>query len=173
MIQIFPIRWRIAQGFSKAKQPAARTFTGEMPKLFSVLFAFTFLIAAPAFSAEKPSPAQAAEYQSKLFKYLDVDGDGKLTRKEFVVVALYDVFVRQGLDKSGKLTKAKFIKTFQEKTDAETEWAMMDTDNDGVIEFKDVFKNKNAVAEMDAAFRKIDTQNRGYVTLAQLQAEDQ
>lgn len=128
------------------------------------------LLIPAATAADKPTPQQVAEYQKKLFQQVDADADGKLTQKEFVVAALYDIYIRQDLDRSGKLSKAEFVKSFKEDTDVEAEWAMMDADKDGVIEFKDIFKNKNAVSEAEAGFREIDRKKRGYVTLAEVQA---
>ena len=132
---------------------------------------FTLALAAPSVLAKsKPTAEEIAAYQEKLFKQMDEDGDGKLTRREFVVIALYAVFEDQGPDRKGCLSKKKFIKTFKEETDAETEWAMMDTDKDGYITFEDVFKNKTAIRDMEAEFKKLDKSGRGYVTLADVQA---
>ena len=143
-----------------------------MKSLFTPLLAAMIPAILLAEAGAKPTPEEVADYQRKLFAYLDADSDGKMTRKEFVVVALYDVFTKQDKDSDGRLTRKEFIDTFREETDAEAEWAMMDTDRDGVILFRDVFRNKNAVSEMEAEFKTIDTLKRGYVTLAQVQAED-
>lgn len=119
-------------------------------------------------AASEPSPEEVADYQKKLFHYMDEDSDGKLTRKEFVVIALYTCFEDQKPDRKGRLSKEQFIKTFNEETDAEAEWTMMDTDKDGFITFEDVFKNKTAVREMETEFRKIDIKGKGYVTLQEV-----
>lgn len=142
------------------------------PITAALLGTLSLLLAPPASSRDEPQTKAEADYQTRLFEHLDIDSNGKLTRREFVVAALYDVYVKQDTDKDGRLTKEEFIDTFKEETDAEAEWAMMDTDGDGLIIFRDVFRNKNAVSEMEAEFATIDTLKRGYVTLEQLRRED-
>ena len=140
-------------------------------KSIATLLITIFSLLAPLMAAEKPaSPAEITAYQTKLFKYMDEDGDGKLTRREFVVIVLYTCFEDMKPDKNGRLSKEQFIKTFGEETNAQTEWAMMDSDRDGLIVFEDAFKNKISIKELEAEFRELDKNNKGYVTLAEVRA---
>ena len=106
--------------------------------------------------------------QKKMFDLMDGKKDGKVTEKDFVIFVLYQVFHAYDVNQDGRLTKAEFLTgsaNTPEGKNAEAEWAMMDTNGDGVITFEDALKNKNAVAEMQAEFKKLDKTGKGYVTI--------
>ena len=115
-----------------------------------------------ATSAE-PTPEEVKEYQAKLFKRIDHDGDGKVTEKEFVVAILYAVFTEEA-GKDGKLTKDEYFTNSTEKT-AKEEWALMDPEGTGEITFEDVFKNTLALDDLKKKFKKLDKNGRGFVTM--------
>lgn len=109
-----------------------------------------------------------AEYQAKVFKNLDANGDAKITEKEFVITGLYEIFRSFDLDGSGKVTKKEFMEaTKKHDIDADGEWAAMSRGSDEIT-FKDSLRNKVAVKEMRGHFKKVDKAGKGYVTLNDL-----
>lgn len=123
-------------------------------------------LSAATATAKDPTSADAKEYQRKLFKQLDEDGDGKITEKEFIVTVLYAVFAEEA-GKDGKLTKKEYFENSTENT-AKAEWALMDPNGKGEIEFKDVFKNTIAINDLKKEFRKADKKGRGFITLKEI-----
>ena len=125
-----------------------------------------------AISADK---SKNAAFQKEFFKTLDANNDGKVTEKDFVIFVLYQVFHAFDTDNNERLTQAEFLKgsaKTPEGKNAAAEWAMMDTDGNGVITFKDSLKNKNAIDEMRTEFKKLDKTGKGYVTLQDVMLEE-
>ena len=125
-----------------------------------------------AISADK---SENAAFQKEFFKTLDANNDGKVTEKDFVIFVLYQVFHAFDTDNNERLTKAEFLKgsaKTPEGKNAAAEWAMMDTDGNGVVTFKDSLKNKNAIDEMRTEFKKLDKTGKGYITLQDVMLEE-
>ena len=125
-----------------------------------------------AFATGKPSgnltPAERAAYQKKLFDLADEKKDGKVTEKEFVIFLMYTMFTDYSKgDKT--LTREQFMKA-DPGTEAKNaaEWKMMDAKGKGFVTFREALRNKPAIEEMQAEFRKLDKSSKGYITVKDL-----
>ncbi|HEY5752199.1 MAG TPA: hypothetical protein VIT21_03555 [Chthoniobacterales bacterium] len=113
----------------------------------------------------------SAETQKALFATADINKDGKVSEREFVLTALHSLFDGCKKAEKGKLTKAEYMAAIAgcpEAKNEEAEWAEMDVEGRGYITFKDVLRNKSAIEEMKAKFKQLDKSGKGYITMADL-----
>lgn len=128
--------------------------------------ALLFLLLSSSLLAAPPS---AAEYQKDLFKAIDLNNDGKVTEREFVIAVLYDTFASHA-DKNGRVSRKDYFKWVKQhpEIDGEKEYALMDPKNKGYIIFADVLRNTIAIEDMETEFRKLDKKRKGYITMKDL-----
>lgn len=109
------------------------------------------------------------KYQRELFNITDLNKDGRVSEREFVVTVLYDTFASFA-DEKGRASKAVYFEWIKQhpEVDAKKEYAMMDSENKGYLVFADVLKNTIAIKEMEKEFKKLDRKNKGYITLKDL-----
>lgn len=116
--------------------------------------------------------AQAAEEGEHMFKKLDANGDGQLSRDEVKAAPMLSgKFDEIDTDKNGQLSKAEVRAYFASHKDERAEhkdemMARMDADGDGFVSREEAAK----FPRLAAAFDKLDTNHDGKLSPDELKA---
>ena len=110
-----------------------------------------------AIAGHSPAAAFSDQEIESVFKKLDTDGDGKVTREEYDTNKV-DVIYR---DAPANTNIATQWPTFKDTRVSRQYFDLVDTNHDGKL---------SPIEVMDAlAFEKIDKDNKGYITRQDLQ----
>ena len=127
-----------------------------MQRILSSLFVVVAVFTA-AIAAYSPAAAFTDQEIENVFKKLDTDGDGKVTREEYDINKV-EVIYR---DAPADINLATQWPTFKDTRVSRQYFDAVDTNHDGKL---------SPIEVMDAlAFEKIDKDNKGYITRRDLQ----
>jgi len=144
--------------------PPIPLFHHIMPLKLSQLLLFVALFT--PISSVNANPQH--QHQQQLFRRVDSNNDGKLTRKEFVQAVIKRLFSEFDLNHDKRVTRDEFFKHARDKKLAQQEYPIMDTEGKGYILLKEVTRNQPLILRLREDFKKLDTANKGYITLKDL-----
>ena len=132
-----------------------------------VVLALIQLVPAEA-ASEAADNKQREAHQRSLFASFDQNGNGRVSRQEFVDVILGNLFREFDKNKNGRITRAEFFKHARDQEQAKKEYPLMDAEEKGHITLKDVYRNKALIQQLRNEFAVLDKKKKGYVTLEDL-----
>ena len=128
------------------------------------------LVMVSAVSAEpqKADLEDKEKRQRQLFAEFDENGNGVLTKKEFVAEIVDQLFTEFDLNKDGKVTKSEFLTHALDKKKAKQEFPLMDREQKGFLRKKDVYRYKKLIESFEREFAKLDLKGKGYIRFSDL-----